>query len=157
LSDFRIVPSSPLIILYYRTPQKFIVSHKKQLREQTADSKVLALENMLYMKEMEAATAVAQYIAANPPKALQAVISPQAVGGFSGRKRNPAGGGAPCPSEFLLKKEKRPTEGGVGPSREHPSQQQSAADARAASTTATEHTTTTSAKEDNDGINNDGS
>jgi hypothetical protein len=121
------------------------VSHKKQLREETADTNILALQNMLYMKEQEAATAVAQHIAANPPKALQAIISPQAVGGFSGRKRNPAGGGAPCPSEFLLKKEKRPTEG-VGPSREHPSQQPASsrgAPSDQETTTKTSTTTTT--------------
>ena len=106
---------------------KFIIDQKKSLRMLSVETKkVLALQNMLYLKEQECATAVAQHIASNPPKVLTAVISPQSVGGFSGgKKRNPVGtGGAPCPSEFLLKKDKRqqpPTKN--GPSRQHPSQQ----------------------------------
>lgn len=77
------------------------------------------------MAEQEAANIVAQRIAADPPKALMAVIQPQNVGGWSGRKRrgpNEEGGGAPCPSEFLLKREKR-TRNPNGPTRQHPEQQ----------------------------------
>jgi hypothetical protein len=88
---------------------------------------VLALRNQLYLAEEEAAQTVARHIAENPPKALMAVISPENVGGWSGRKRRgpkEEGGGAPCPSEFLLNREKRTTDP-HGPTRQHPSQQQS--------------------------------
>ena len=54
-----------------------------------------------------------------------AVISPENVGGFTGRKRRgpkDEGGGAPCPSEFLLNREKQTTNPN-GPTRHHPSQQ----------------------------------
>ena len=74
------------------------------------------------MVEQEAAIMVAERIAADPPKALMAVIQPQKVGGWSGRKRRgpkEEGGGAPCPSEFLLKREKRTTNPD-GPTRNHP-------------------------------------
>ena len=74
------------------------------------------------MVEQEAAHMVAEQIAANPPKTLMAVIQPQKVGGWSGRKRmgpQERGGGAPCPSEFLLKREKRTTNPN-GPTRNHP-------------------------------------
>jgi hypothetical protein len=50
-----------------------------------------------------------------------AVISPQNVGGWHGARRREfgeEGGGAPCPPEFLLKREKRPDTD--GPSRVHP-------------------------------------
>ena len=80
------------------------------------------LQNHLYLAEQEAANAVAQRIALNPPKALMAIISPQNVGGWNGGKRrapNEEGGGAPCPSEFLLRREKR-TSDPHGPTREHP-------------------------------------
>jgi hypothetical protein len=82
---------------------------------------VLALQNQLYLAEQEAADAVARQIAADPPKALMAVISPQNVGGWHGARRREfgeEGGGAPCPPEFLLKREKRPD--ADGPSRVHP-------------------------------------
>jgi hypothetical protein len=82
----------------------------------------LALQNQLYMVEQEAAIMVAQRIAADPPKALMAVISPENVGGWSGRKRRgpkEEGGGAPCPPDFLLKREKRTTDPN-GPTRQHP-------------------------------------
>ena len=81
----------------------------------------MALQNQLYLAEQEAAHAVARHIAESPPKALMAIISPENVGGFTGRKRRPEGGGAPCPSEFLLNREKRTTDP-HGPTRQHPSQ-----------------------------------
>ena len=102
-----------------------MVAQKKTLSTSNADAgNVLVLQNHLYLAEQEAATAVAQRIAMDPPKALMAVISPQAVGGWSGGKRrapNEEGGGAPCPPEFLLKRENRTTNPN-GPSREHPNQ-----------------------------------
>jgi len=101
---------------------KFVVDQKKRLCENTTETTILTLQNQLYMAEQEAANIVAQHIAADPPKALMAVISPQKVGGWSGRKRRgpkEEGGGAPCPSEFLLKREKRTTNPD-GPTRNHP-------------------------------------
>ena len=45
----------------------------------------------------------------NPPKVLKAIISPDALGGWSGAKlRDPTdGGGAPCPKEFIRKQRER--------------------------------------------------
>ena len=98
------------------------MEQKKRLREDSPETNILALQNQLYMVEQEAAIMVAERIAADPPKALMAVIQPQKVGGWSGRKRRgpkEEGGGAPCPSEFLLKREKRTTNPD-GPTRNHP-------------------------------------
>jgi hypothetical protein len=97
------------------------VEQKKQLRK--SGGNILALQNQLYLAEQEAADFVAQIIAEDPPTALMAVISPQNVGGWSGEKRrqpNEEGGGAPCPADFLLKREKRAGDAN-GPSRVHPS------------------------------------
>lgn len=99
------------------------MDQKKSLRTSNLEAgNILVLQNHLYLAEQEAANAVAQRIAMDPPKALMAVISPQNVGGWSGGKRrapNEEGGGAPCPSDFLLRREKRTTDP-QGPTREHP-------------------------------------
>lgn len=102
---------------------QFLVEQKKSLRTVNAEAgNILVLQNHLYLAEQAAANAVAQRIAMDPPKALMAVISPQNVGGWSGAKRQaPEGGGAPCPSDFLLRREKRTTDP-HGPTREHPNQ-----------------------------------
>jgi hypothetical protein len=109
---------------------KFVVDCKKVLLQtsnpstQSAQQKnVLALCTALHLTETVAAAAIAEQIAANPPAALMAVIRPQAVSGWSGSKRNPAGGGAPCPSEFLLHREKRQSASADGPAKVHPSEQ----------------------------------
>jgi hypothetical protein len=105
---------------------QFLVSQKKELRQNHNDITVLALQNQLHVAEQQVAHLVAQEIANDPPKALMAVITPKNVGGFSGaRRRQPGeeGGGAPCPSEFLLQREKRTTNPD-GPTRQHPSQEQ---------------------------------
>jgi hypothetical protein len=104
---------------------QFLVAQKKELRQNQEDVTVLALQNQLFLAEQEAAHLVAQQIAEKPPKALMAVISPKNVGGFcGGRRRGPdeEGGGAPCPSEFLLQREKRTTNPN-GPTRQHPTKQ----------------------------------
>ena len=90
------------------------MQQKKLLRTSNdgSDALVQYLQNQLYIAEQEAATLVAREIAQNPPNPLMAVITPQNVGGWSGSKRrgpNEEGGGAPCPSEFLLNREKRST------------------------------------------------
>jgi hypothetical protein len=115
---------SPFPSFSSETSQQFLVSQKKELRLHQEDVAVLALQNQLYLVEQQAAHLVAQEIANDPPKALMAVITPKNVGGFSGgRRRQPGeeGGGAPCPSEFLLQREKRTTNPN-GPIRQHPSQ-----------------------------------
>jgi hypothetical protein len=104
-----------------------MVARKKALGENELDMNVLALQNQLHWVEQKAAQLVAHQIAMAPPKALMAVISPKNVGGFSGaRRRGPdeEGGGAPCPSDFLLRREKRTTNPD-GPTRHHPMNQTS--------------------------------
>jgi tRNA G18 (ribose-2'-O)-methylase SpoU len=105
-----------------------LVQQKNLLRSKAChdDVRVLALQYQLHLVEQKAAQLVAQEIAHRPPTALMAVISPKHVGGFTGadRRRAPGeeGGGAPCPSEFLLHRHKRPTQD--GPTRQHPCPQQ---------------------------------
>ncbi|KAG7340271.1 serine hydrolase [Nitzschia inconspicua] len=96
----------------------------------TTAGRVLALQHQLYLVQQEAARFVAQEIAQNPPRALMAVISPQqVVAAPTGTVRQAfgaQGGGAPCPSEFLLHRHKRTNHHHQdndtnGPSRQHPS------------------------------------
>jgi hypothetical protein len=100
------------------------VEQKNSMRH-SGEGIIQVLQNQLYMAEQEAADAVARCIAENPPALLQAVITPHNVGGWSGQqKKRPEGGGAPCPPEFLLNRDKRRTGDANGPSRVHPSEQQ---------------------------------
>lgn len=75
----------------------------------------LALRNQLYTAEQEASRLIAERIAEDPPSVLMAVVAPKAVatceGGFKRRAPNEEGGGAPCPPEFLLKRETRGFQG----------------------------------------------
>lgn len=83
---------------------------------------IVALQTALHVAEEEATDYIAREIAANPPKALMAIIMPHHVGGWSGdRRRQPGeqGGGAPCPEEFLLHRERRSATS-EGASRHHP-------------------------------------
>ena len=86
------------------------MQQKKRLHRNAR--KELVLQNQLHVVEQEAAQLVAQMVSENPPKALMAIISPQRLGAWSGDKPQKPGGGAPCPSEFLLRKEARIDEGG---------------------------------------------
>lgn len=90
---------------------RFLVAQKKILKKNTADIAVLALRHELHRTEEGAAHLVARHIAQNPPDALMAVITPKDVGGFRDKRRGPdeEGGGAPCPSDFLLHRTKRTT------------------------------------------------
>ena len=90
---------------------RFLVARKRDLRKNSREVAVLALRHELHRTEIEAAQLVAQHIAENPPDALMAVITPKDMGGFRDRRRGPDedGGGAPCPSEFLLHRAKRTT------------------------------------------------
>jgi len=99
---------------------KFIVQQKKRMGR--SDNTCIVLQTQLHLLEQEASRVIAEHIAEHPPKALMAVIQPQSVGGWNRKRREfgAEGGGAPCPSEFLLKREERasvPT----GHSRQHPS------------------------------------
>lgn len=101
---------------------QFLVARKRDLRNNHLDVHIWSLQNQLYRAEQDAAHLVALQIANAPPTALLAVISPKNVGGFSGaRRRGPDedGGGAPCPSDFLLHREKR-SDPPNGPTRHHP-------------------------------------
>mmetsp|Transcript_8943 Transcript_8943/g.13759 ORF Transcript_8943/g.13759 Transcript_8943/m.13759 type:complete len:330 (+) Transcript_8943:73-1062(+) len=104
---------------------KFIVHQKKRMRASGSDN-TLVLQNKLLMAEQQASSLIAEHIADNPPKALMALIQPQEVAGWNGARRREfgaEGGGAPCPSEFLLKRDKRHSESGQ--SRHHPSHSKS--------------------------------
>lgn len=98
---------------------------------------IVALQTALHLAEQRAADAVAEAIARNPPAALMAVIRPQrVVAGWNGSKRRAfgaEGGGAPCPSEFLLHRQQRAASASAasenGPSRVHPSTNNRAASA----------------------------
>ena len=85
-------------------------------------NQVLALQTALHSVQLRAAELLAAHIAEHPPAALMAVIHPQHVAGWKGNKRRQPGeegGGAPCPSEFLLHRERR-TAATTGESRAHP-------------------------------------
>lgn len=101
---------------------KFLVQQKMEMRD-SGSGEELILQMQLHNVEQIASRVIAQMIADDPPKALMAVIQPNAeVSGWSGPKRREfgaEGGGAPCPSEFLLKREKRASIPS-GPSRHHP-------------------------------------
>jgi hypothetical protein len=104
---------------------RFLVRQKQSLLDlNTTGGEIVALQTALHLAEVEAADVIAEEIAANPPAALMAIIRPAGeVAGWSGNKRrqpNEEGGGAPCPSEFLLNRDKRK---GQGASRQHPNQQ----------------------------------
>ena len=108
---------------------RFICQQRKQLLSSHSDQEIVVLQTALHLTEQEAADKIAQHIAKNPPAALMAVIRPNAVAGWSGNKRRQPGeegGGAPCPSEFLLKREKRSDKNkdsqGGSASRMHPQQ-----------------------------------
>jgi hypothetical protein len=105
---------------------RFLVSQQRTLRggggRSALGREIVALQSALHAAELEAGEFVAREIAANPPKSLMAIILPQHVGGWhGGRRRQPGeqGGGAPCPEEFLLNREKR-TADTEGASRHHP-------------------------------------
>lgn len=88
-----------------------MVQQKKQLISKCSEE--LVLQNQLVAVEQEAALLVAQHAMERPPSSLVAAIVPNAtsqqhvVGAWNGSKPFKAGGGAPCPSEFLLSKQKR--------------------------------------------------
>lgn len=99
---------------------KFIVRQKARMGR--SDSTSIVLQMKLHTLEQEVSRLIAEQIAEDPPKSLMAVIQPQSVSGWNRKRREfgAEGGGAPCPSEFLLKRETR-TADPNGPSRQHPS------------------------------------
>lgn len=92
-----------------------MVQQKKRLHRNVG--KQLVLQNQLFVVEQEAAQLVARMVSDNPPKALMAIISPKGgLGAWTGDKPQKPGGGAPCPSDFLLRKEARRDKGDRRPS-----------------------------------------
>jgi len=84
------------------------------------------LQNQLHFVEQEASRLIAQRIAENPPSVLMAVVAPKAVAAGGMKRRGPQeeGGGAPCPAEFLLRRETRINHDADGASsRMHPNEQ----------------------------------
>lgn len=74
------------------------------------DPSVLLMQSRLKKLELYAGSLIAMESEENPPRALMAVVDRNAVGGWSGGRRNEPGGGAPCPVDFV-KKEKERQEG----------------------------------------------
>ena len=103
---------------------RWCVDRRKHARTALSGGDITLLTTQqarLSLLEEYATQIVAHTVASNPPKALMAIIAPNAVGGWTGQKdRNfEDGGGAPCPREFLMKREERQKhEGSKG--REHP-------------------------------------
>ncbi|KAL7558497.1 hypothetical protein ACA910_003966 [Epithemia clementina (nom. ined.)] len=94
----------------------------EQQLEYQESAALVALQQELHLTEEKASSLIAKEIAAHPPKALMAVIQPSQVSGRPWDTMDrPPGGGAPCPSEFLLHREKRDASSNTGgPSRVHP-------------------------------------
>ena len=84
---------------------------KEEISALSSTHSALLIENQTKLSLLEdySAQFVANTIASNPPKALMAIIAPDAVGGWTGRKERCTedGGGAPCPEGFLISREKR--------------------------------------------------
>jgi hypothetical protein len=108
-STSTLFSSRPSSRIFNNQVGRFLVARKRHLRRSVGEIAVLALKHELHRTEADAAQLVAQHIANNPPDALMAVITPKDVGGFRDRRRGfgEEGGGAPCPSEFLLHRAKR--------------------------------------------------
>ena len=132
LSEVQLSSTMPYSSSFNNHVGRFLVAQKRKLRKSLGDVAVLALRHELHRTEADAAQLVAKQIAQNPPEALMAVITPKNVGGFRDRRRAPGeeGGGAPCPSEFLLHRAKRNNQAkestedsGQDASRHHPNQQ----------------------------------
>jgi len=149
---------------------QFLVQQKKELLRQDDDddNNVLVLQTQLHLVEQEANRIMALEIADNPPKALMAIIQPSSsrnhdsnhnsnhnsttpvAGCWQGPKRNLPSGGAPCPSEFILKRDKRSSSSNnnnnndaAGPSRHHPSTTKQQQQDETTTTNTFEETTTT--------------
>ena len=90
------------------------MDQKKKTR-QDGESTALALRNQLHTVEQEASRLIAERIAEDPPSVLMAVVAPKAVAtcesGIKRRGPKEEGGGAPCPPEFLLKRQDRRFQG----------------------------------------------
>eukprot|EP00586_Coscinodiscus_wailesii_P021916 CAMPEP_0172496900 /NCGR_PEP_ID=MMETSP1066-20121228/94676_1 /TAXON_ID=671091 /ORGANISM="Coscinodiscus wailesii, Strain CCMP2513" /LENGTH=390 /DNA_ID=CAMNT_0013269443 /DNA_START=24 /DNA_END=1196 /DNA_ORIENTATION=+ len=104
---------------------KFIIARKNAIKAKQGPNARLILETQqkLHSKTLAATDLICETVAMNPPKALMAIIAPNALGGWSGPKiRDPTdGGGAPCPREFVMREHEREKEWGIRDvGREHP-------------------------------------
>jgi len=68
---------------------------------------ILNMQARLRTLEADSQTIINHESGVNPPRALMAVIDRKEVGGWSGDRRVEPGGGAPCPSDFVLKEKER--------------------------------------------------
>jgi hypothetical protein len=96
---------------------RFICAQRKFLMNNADSTSLVALRCVLEVAEQEVSDLLHQSIAEKPPAALLAVIRRNNAGVWQGPKRRDDVGGAPCPSEFLQKREQRQNGGG---SRIHP-------------------------------------
>jgi hypothetical protein len=90
---------------YYNVIGRFLVRQKKKdLSLKCPD--ILRLQRQLHNTEERAAQLLINTLATNPPKVLMAIISPNTVGGWLGRKERSSedGGGAPCPTKSISKR-----------------------------------------------------
>jgi Serine hydrolase (FSH1) len=81
---------------------------EKESNHSYSNLEIVSLQTALIQVELEATDVITKHIMSNPPAALMAVIRPQAVAGWDGnlKPRRPIGsGGAPCPIEFLHRKQ----------------------------------------------------
>ena len=88
---------------------RYLVQHKKLAVHRNENShNVTALQHALIATEQEAAALVHQHALRAPPPSLMAVIDRSVAGWTDGpKRRDPAGGGAPCPADFVLPVHKR--------------------------------------------------
>ena len=95
---------------------------------QSYSQEILTMQKRLKGLELQATNMIAHESGLNPPRALMAVIDRNLVGGWSGGRRNEPGGGAPCPSEFVLKEQQRKSQTKrAGPDRRKPESKEAGA------------------------------
>lgn len=87
---------------------RFVVQQKQEIRCKLKSHQDM-LQLQLQAMEEKAEKWITTALATAPPKALMAIISPRAVGGWLGKKESTKedGGGAPCPRQFIMKRTER--------------------------------------------------
>jgi Serine hydrolase (FSH1) len=86
---------------------RFICDQTNALFQSDDSMQQVSLQLALYEAECQAEDAIARHIADHPPSSLMAVIRPNMVALPNRRHETPLAG-APCPSEFLVARERRP-------------------------------------------------
>jgi Serine hydrolase (FSH1) len=85
---------------------RFICDQTNALFQSDDSLQQVSLQLALYEVECQAEDAIARHIADHPPSSLMAVIRPNMVALPNRRHETPLAG-APCPSEFLVARERR--------------------------------------------------